>query len=131
MSELKQLQKAVADAEAVAAAALTADNIADYALYVADETARAADEAADVATQTLADAHDALIKAKRDLANYCLERRTMTKLEQLEKAVADTKVVITAAWDAADAEAAFAAYDDYFKAKLELKEYLKEQQGNE
>ena len=74
MTELERLQKALVDAEAVAAAALTEDNIADYALYVADETARAADEAADVATQTLADAHDALIKAKRDLANYLKEK---------------------------------------------------------
>tara|TARA_R110000744_G_scaffold358071_1_gene465049 strand:- start:182 stop:346 length:165 start_codon:yes stop_codon:yes gene_type:complete len=54
----------------------------------------------------------------------------MTKLEQLEKAVADTKVVITAAWDAADAEAAFAAYDDYFKAKRELNRYLKEKDND-
>ena len=67
MPELEQLQKAVADAEAVVAAALTADYIADYALYVADKAAAAADLAADVATQTLADAHDALIKAKREL----------------------------------------------------------------
>ena len=74
MTKLEHLQKALVDAEAVAAAALMADNIADYALYVADETAAAADLAADVATQTLADAHDALIKAKRDLANYLKEK---------------------------------------------------------
>ena len=54
----------------------------------------------------------------------------MSKLEQLEKNVVDTKAVVTAAWDATDAEAAFTAYDDYFKAKRELNRYLKEQQGN-
>tara|TARA_R110000744_G_scaffold358071_1_gene465048 strand:- start:16 stop:189 length:174 start_codon:yes stop_codon:yes gene_type:complete len=56
----------------------------------------------------------------------------MTKQEQLEKKVADTE----AAFD--DAEAAFDDADDAYaathaarsKAKLELKEYLKEQQDN-
>ena len=50
----------------------------------------------------------------------------MSELKQLEKALADTKAVVTAAWDAAW-DAANAAYDDYFKAKRELNRYLKEQ----
>ena len=52
------------------------------------------------------------------------------KLERLEKAVVDTK----AAYDADvayDTKAAFdvwyAAYDSYYQAKLELNEYLKDQ----
>ena len=50
----------------------------------------------------------------------------MSELKQLEKALADTKAVVTSAWGAA-----WDADDDYFKAKRELNEYLKEQQGNE
>ena len=50
----------------------------------------------------------------------------MSKLEHLEKALADTKVVITAASDAAWVRLN-PAYDNYFKAKRELNEYLKEQ----
>ncbi len=46
----------------------------------------------------------------------------MTELERLQEAVVDT---ITTA-DAAD-DAAYVAYDNYFKAKRELARYLKEQ----
>ena len=57
----------------------------------------------------------------------------LTKLETLQKAVVDTKAAYAAAWDAAwDADddawdAAADAYAPWFKAKLELDEYLKEQ----
>ena len=54
----------------------------------------------------------------------------MSELKQLEKALADTKAVITAASDAAWVRLN-PAYDDYFKAKRELSNYLKEQQDNE
>ena len=63
----------------------------------------------------------------------------MTKLEQLEKKVVDTKDAYEAAFDAANAawgadaawdaaeDAEDAAADAWVKAKLELAEYLKEQ----
>ena len=60
----------------------------------------------------------------------------MTKREQLEKNVVDTKAAFAAAWDDAwdaadDAwDAAVDAYEPWFKAKLELSNYLKEQQDN-
>ena len=54
----------------------------------------------------------------------------MSKQERLEKAVVDAANAADAAWDAALAVADDAA-DAWVKAKLELKEYLKEQQGNE
>ena len=66
LTELEQLEKAVADAEAVAAAALTADYIADYALYVAQNRSTLYRSAALMADYS-AYAHDALIKAKREL----------------------------------------------------------------
>ena len=47
----------------------------------------------------------------------------LTKLEQLQKKVADTK----AAFDAAYFDAAAAAWVALVKAKLELAKYLKEQ----
>ena len=51
----------------------------------------------------------------------------LTKLEQLKEKVVDTK----AAYDAYDARVPYdvwyAAYDSWYQAKLELKEYLKEQ----
>ena len=72
---------------------------------------------------------------------------TMSKREQLEKNVVDTKAAYDAydaAYDAAYAAyaasyadyaaydaATYAAYAAWVKAKLELKEYLKEQQDNE
>ena len=63
----------------------------------------------------------------------------MSKREQLEKAVVDTKAAYDvayaahdAAWGAsdawdADADAEFAAHDAWVKAKRELNNYLKEQ----
>ena len=50
----------------------------------------------------------------------------MSKLEQLEKNVVDAK---DAAYDAAYAayDDADAAYDDWVEARLELSDYLKEQ----
>ena len=58
----------------------------------------------------------------------------LTKLETLQKAVVDIEAAFVAAFDAAadswddDAEvAAYAAYDAWVKAKLELANYLKEQ----
>jgi|TARA_R110001599_G_scaffold65339_3_gene184061 hypothetical protein len=53
----------------------------------------------------------------------------MTELETLEKAVVDTKAAYDAAWDAADDawDAAADAYAPWLKAKLDLNNYLKEQ----
>ena len=52
----------------------------------------------------------------------------MTKREQLEENVVDTKAAweaaYGAAWDAFDAAAEHTAWDAWFKAKLELANYL-------
>ena len=74
LTKLETLEKAVADTEAAWASTRAANDAAYYALYVADKTAAAADAAANSATQTLADAYDALIKAKQDLNNYLKEQ---------------------------------------------------------
>tara|TARA_R110000822_G_scaffold181346_1_gene321099 strand:- start:375 stop:581 length:207 start_codon:yes stop_codon:yes gene_type:complete len=67
--------------------------------------------------------------------------RELTKLETLEKAVADTYVASDAANHAADHAADHAAYHAanhasaafvaYIKARDELEDYLKEQQDND
>ena len=59
----------------------------------------------------------------------------LTKLETLQKAVVDIEAAFVAAFDAAADSwdddytevAAYAAYDAWVKAKLELANYLKEQ----
>ena len=57
----------------------------------------------------------------------------LTKREQLEKNVVDTKAAFAAAWDDAwdaaddDWDAAADDYAAWFKAKLDLSNYLKEQ----
>ena len=51
----------------------------------------------------------------------------MTKLEQLEKNVVDTEAAKDAVFAAYDADAAWVAAWDAAKAKLELSNYLKEQ----
>ena len=50
----------------------------------------------------------------------------MSKLEQLEKAVADTKAAVYDTYADASA-AADAAYDACYRARIELSNYLKEQ----
>ena len=57
----------------------------------------------------------------------------LTKLKQLRKNVADTQAAFAAAWDDAwdaaddDWDAAADDYAAWFKAKLDLSNYLKEQ----
>ena len=57
----------------------------------------------------------------------------MAELERLQKNVVDTKAAFAAAWDDAwdaaddDWDAAADDYAAWFKAKLELEDYLKEQ----
>ena len=51
----------------------------------------------------------------------------LTKLETLQKAVVDTKAAAHAALDSGLLD----AYKAWFKAELELANYLKEQQDNE
>ena len=66
-TKLERLSKAVADAEAVVAAALTAEqDNADYDIYVAQNRSTLYRSAALMADYS-AYAHDALIKAKREL----------------------------------------------------------------
>ena len=63
----------------------------------------------------------------------------MSKKEQLQKDVVDTKASLDTAYDAADVatdaawyagDLAFRAHASWSKAKLELEDYLKEQQDN-
>ena len=57
----------------------------------------------------------------------------MTELERLKKKVADTKaayVAAYAAWVAFDVDNAWVAADAWKQAKLELNEYLKEQDND-
>ena len=51
----------------------------------------------------------------------------MIELERLQKKVADTDAAYEAAFDAANAAANAATYAAWSKAKLELANYLKEQ----
>ena len=56
----------------------------------------------------------------------------MTKLEQLQEKVVDTKAAYRVAYDSADVafDVAWVAWGAWSKAERELAEYLKEQQDN-